>query len=889
MRKITLSLALALFSSAYAENAINAQDICQYGTPEGTPANLIFTLDYSGSMSNRAYLEDSYNPSKIYLGYFDPFGIYRLVQLNTTTYVWEKNSQEPEVYLKPLLWSKGFDEEENLYSGNYLNYIYTTRLSLLQVLLTGGLYKQIQVNTGTGCELDIWFGDSVKNKIHNPHLKLYLEALLNGTEKIPFGSIEDNGTDIVIKVPIPCLLEPPLNMAITNYHIARNFGRHFYKHWQHAVCRVLPTPMLRHLCKKADNLDAKVVSAGTTQTLYVIPLLEEKQSSSLYFYGWVGKHCCKHKGVNGIRIKMQKWLSIWQTHKNAMCKLMSFHWYHHCPLYNLMCTGYTHKNFYLKMEDAFTFDGTSLKGLLQRLEERVDRPRVGGILFSDKIKAAEDLSYFYDELISDINTTPPEGATYTGETFEVVKTFFENKTVSNPYKFSVEESNGNLVTLTVSNAKNWNALFSDGEWNGKIDPAAVAYQMWRGGYADLVSSLPGNQTVETYSFAMFLNTNDYGYRAMENIAVMGGFIDKDGNKIPKGYEDYINPDGSFKAKCLEYDFGTGKCVRWQPLFNSELVNPPIKADTIGEWYINGKIKNFFGSEKITKIYFNTYNLFATKIANKLESVYCGEEPSLVPISKQPVELIKEISSNIWILKNNRVGDEQIKDLLATALAEIALSQTGEIRESLANQLETIETSTSIDEAVTQAQNLVREVIREQVRIVEENPTAENLSALAVSLTNIAPIEPTAQKQAQIVSNFAQQLQQGNISITQLKQQLVNTFEDLEITDTLEEAQKLEELVNTVLDTINNNQQLSEEEVQNLITSLQNYINRLTSLSNRVPSLRHIVNTLQQLTNNIAQNGITQSTLKKIENALQKSQQTLKNYLLKKNIVFWMEY
>jgi len=54
-----------------------------------------------------------------------------------------------------------------------------------------------------------------------------------------------------------------------------------------------------------------------------------------------------------------------------------------------------------------------------------------------------------------------------------------------------------------------------------VDPANIAYEMWKAGQADLVSDLEGNQNVQTYTFATFIG-NNLGRNALENIALFGG-------------------------------------------------------------------------------------------------------------------------------------------------------------------------------------------------------------------------------------------------------------------------------------------------------------------------------------------------------------------------------
>ena len=137
------------------------------------------------------------------------------------------------------------------------------------------------------------------------------------------------------------------------------------------------------------------------------------------------------------------------------------------------------------------------------------------------------------------------------------------------------------------------------------------------------------------------------------------------------------------------------------------------------------------------MYFNTYKLFANNIANYLEQVYCGEEPAIVPIPEQPVNLIKEVIDNLQVLKENRVDTQQVKAIIAYALEEIALTQTGSIRQYLNQLAEQVLQSASIDEAVAKAKQAVLNAAKQQVEIAEENPTVTNLQTVAQTAHHVA--------------------------------------------------------------------------------------------------------------------------------------------------------
>ncbi len=215
---------------------------------------------------------------------------------------------------------------------------------------------------------------------------------------------------------------------------------------------------------------------------------------------------------------------------------------------------------YIKKEDASSYDPTTQKvrGILQKIEVQNPKPRIGAIIF--KTKSPYDttavfkriaLSDIYTSLIKKINSTPPIGGTPTKKALNDVEGLYQEKSASiinydgqDPYKF-----NG----ATVSCAKNFILLMSDGEWRGGQsqtsihDPIDVVDDMWKGGKADLVPDniLSGDQNVETYTVSMFSDPTDDGTNALKWMAVYGNYDDKDNNGYPNSQNSY--PDTSLNT------------------------------------------------------------------------------------------------------------------------------------------------------------------------------------------------------------------------------------------------------------------------------------------------------------------------------------------------------
>jgi len=241
------------------------------------------------------------------------------------------------------------------------------------------------------------------------------------------------------------------------------------------------------------------------------------------------------------------------------------------------------------------------EGILQELSREDKRPRVGALIFGGTSVTKEWIypSYNYNDLIDAINDTSPLGGTPTGEAMDEVRRYFSlesgvwngfstgDNDYQDPYKFDV-----NGTVMDVACAKNFTVLMTDGSWNGHaygyssscnynsilihdppdlgyeyscaIDPAEPAYNMWKGGNADLASSLTGNQNVQTYSVAAFLS--GIGVNAAKNVAIYGGFTDENDDDTPCNYSDTPVPEPSCSSNqsppCGSFTTIENSCDEW---------------------------------------------------------------------------------------------------------------------------------------------------------------------------------------------------------------------------------------------------------------------------------------------------------------------------------------
>ena len=215
---------------------------------------------------------------------------------------------------------------------------------------------------------------------------------------------------------------------------------------------------------------------------------------------------------------------------------------------------------------SYNPDTKQVEGILQKTQRLKKRPRIGAYFFQNRyITRRVKPSYDYTSLIWAINTKSMSGSTPTKYALEDTRKYFSRKSGSrggfrvgrsdyvDPYVFNV-----NGKKITVSCAKNFAILLTDGEWNTGGDPIGEAYNMWKGGTADLVSNLKGNQNAKLYSIALFLEEGA-GKNAVQHLAIFGGYENRDGNNWPCAYTGYKTPSYNQVRNCVIYGLNDPRC------------------------------------------------------------------------------------------------------------------------------------------------------------------------------------------------------------------------------------------------------------------------------------------------------------------------------------------
>ncbi len=199
---------------------------------------------------------------------------------------------------------------------------------------------------------------------------------------------------------------------------------------------------------------------------------------------------------------------------------------------------------YYKDVTSYNPETDQVEGILQKIQRLKKRPRIGAYFFQNSsITKRVKPDYDYDSLIYAINTKSMYGATPTKYALKDTKRYFSRENGSHggfpinsstdPYKFEIDSG-----VVTVSCAKNFAILLTDGEWNTGGDPIGEAYNMWKGGTADLVSSLNGNQNAKLYSIALFLDDGP-GKNAVQHLAIFGGYENRDSSEWPCAYSGLV--------------------------------------------------------------------------------------------------------------------------------------------------------------------------------------------------------------------------------------------------------------------------------------------------------------------------------------------------------------
>ena len=105
------------------------------------PVNIMLVLDYSGSMGWAAYAND-YSSNKTYYGYFRYNKMYKC---SNWSWNWSDGGWVCDGY-----W---YVNNSGEYSGDYLNWVYMTRIDILRWILTGGKVSQDVVITESGVKI----------------------------------------------------------------------------------------------------------------------------------------------------------------------------------------------------------------------------------------------------------------------------------------------------------------------------------------------------------------------------------------------------------------------------------------------------------------------------------------------------------------------------------------------------------------------------------------------------------------------------------------------------------------------------------------------------------------------------------------------------------------
>ncbi|WP_457567181.1 pilus assembly protein [Desulfurobacterium sp.] len=230
---------------------------------------------------------------------------------------------------------------------------------------------------------------------------------------------------------------------------------------------------------------------------------------------------------------------------------------------------------------AYNSETGHVEGILQKIQRLRKRPRIGCEIYAYTGKIVKKWvypSYNYSKVIHNINKVDAYGGTPTGEALDEVRRYFSlkngvwkggfkksNMGYVNPYKFKVDGKK-----IDVRCTKNYILLISDGAWNGHrgsnnkkmycetwlgarvvkdplaagikyacaVDPVVPAYEMWKGGKADLNPLLKGDQNVKVYTVSAFITSKKigalYGLNALKNVAIFGGY--KGLADFPGGYD-----------------------------------------------------------------------------------------------------------------------------------------------------------------------------------------------------------------------------------------------------------------------------------------------------------------------------------------------------------------
>lgn len=193
-----------------------------------------------------------------------------------------------------------------------------------------------------------------------------------------------------------------------------------------------------------------------------------------------------------------------------------------------------------------------------------------------EIRSGKDATL--SSLVQAINNELPYYGTPTGEALWEAYDYFAQSNLHNYEANSpdIAPGNGNkdpwydgsgANSTPVRCRKSFVLLFSDGAWNGSVDPVRPAREML---VNDLRAALSDKQYVRTYPIYAFGDLDPgvklQGRQAMVTTGIFGGFDDTDGNTWPYTFTAYpsdsrlvtyprsqCNPAGTWDTSCKEWD------------------------------------------------------------------------------------------------------------------------------------------------------------------------------------------------------------------------------------------------------------------------------------------------------------------------------------------------
>ncbi|RTZ70456.1 MAG: hypothetical protein DSZ30_00800 [Aquificaceae bacterium] len=205
------------------------------------------------------------------------------------------------------------------------------------------------------------------------------------------------------------------------------------------------------------------------------------------------------------------------------------------------------------------------KGILQKIFDKID---ITFILFNSYGHYGEVKYAFYEKdlnkLVSALEKAIPYWGTPTGESLWEVWDYLAQKNLHGYESNSLYIGRGTSKDPYYSETykqfvpcrKTFVLLISDGEWNGKVDPAEVAYKLHT---SDLRKDIEGTQKADVFTLFVF-SSGSLGKNSMATVASCGGFEDLNGDGKPSLVNCYYDSrlqhfpiEDCFNCSCKEWD------------------------------------------------------------------------------------------------------------------------------------------------------------------------------------------------------------------------------------------------------------------------------------------------------------------------------------------------